>query len=128
MPEIIAQTDIGVFPNRCEGGTNLVLMEYMACGKPAIVSNWSGHTDVANSQNSLLLNNLHDCDSQFSGWSARWKSPDVDELVDKIEYAYHHRGEIKKLGAQAALDMRKFEWRFCAEKFLAAAGMRPAGA
>ena len=31
-------TDIGIFPNRCEGGTNLVMMEYMACGKPVIAA------------------------------------------------------------------------------------------
>ena len=27
MRGIYAKTDLGVFPNRCEGGTNLVLME-----------------------------------------------------------------------------------------------------
>jgi len=40
------QTDIGIFPNRCEGGTNLVLMEYLACGKPAVVTYGTGHRDV----------------------------------------------------------------------------------
>jgi len=30
MPRIYRNTDVGIFPNRCEGGTNLVLMEYMA--------------------------------------------------------------------------------------------------
>lgn len=41
-----AQTDLGVFPNRCEGGTNLVLMEYMACGRPVIMSKHAGHQDI----------------------------------------------------------------------------------
>jgi glycosyltransferase involved in cell wall biosynthesis len=125
IPEIIARSDLGIFPNRCEGGTNLVLMEYMACGKPAIVSNWSGHTDVATPQNSLLLEKLHDFKFQYDGWNttASWKSPDLDELVDKIEYAYQHRDEIKKLGAQAAEDMKKFTWGGCAEKFLRDIGM-----
>ena len=34
LPELYRRTHLGVFPNRCEGGTNLVLMEYMACGRP----------------------------------------------------------------------------------------------
>ena len=35
-------------------------MEYMACGKPVIASFASGHTDIVNSQNALLLNELRD--------------------------------------------------------------------
>jgi len=55
LPELYRRTHLGVFPNRCEGGTNLVLMEYMACGRPAIASYASGHTDVVNEDNALLL-------------------------------------------------------------------------
>ena len=54
LPELYRHTHLGVFPNRCEGGTNLVLMEYMACGRPAIVSYASGHTDVVTESNALL--------------------------------------------------------------------------
>ena len=50
MANIYKNTDLGIFPNRCEGGTNLVLMEYMACGKPAMVSNSTGHKDVGRPQ------------------------------------------------------------------------------
>lgn len=39
-------TDVGLFPNRCEGGTNLVLMEYAACGKRAVANTCTGHADV----------------------------------------------------------------------------------
>ncbi len=39
-------TDCGVFPNRCEGGTNLVLMEYAACGRPVVANALTGHADV----------------------------------------------------------------------------------
>lgn len=42
----MANTDFGVFPNRCEGGTNLVLMEYMAIGRPAAANILTGHRDV----------------------------------------------------------------------------------
>ncbi len=46
MRDIFARTDLGVFPNRCEGGTNLVLMEYMTCGKPVLASYEAGQKDI----------------------------------------------------------------------------------
>ena len=42
LAEVMNKTDIGIFPNRVEGGTNLVLMEYLACGKPVIASYGTG--------------------------------------------------------------------------------------
>ena len=95
--EIFARTDLGIFPNRCEGGTNLVLMEYMACGKTVIVSNTSGHTDIVNAENALLLNQL----SEFNLFSrdkkliARWQEPSLEELVAQIEYGQSFRGLLR---------------------------------
>jgi len=117
-------TDIGVFPNRCEGGTNLVLMEYMACGKPVIASFTSGHTDVVNNRNALLLKNLQN-------WVlvgpdrkpfARWQEPSLDELIGAIEYAYHHRESIRQYGKIAGEEMKKFTWRRSAERLLSLLG------
>lgn len=42
----MANTDCGLFPNRCEGGTNLVLMEYLATGNPAVANLETGHGDL----------------------------------------------------------------------------------
>ena len=47
LAEEMAQTDCGLFPNRCEGGTNLVLMEYAACGRSVIANKATGHSDVS---------------------------------------------------------------------------------
>lgn len=46
LAEEMAQTDCGLFPNRCEGGTNLVLMEYAAMGKACVTNGLTGHADV----------------------------------------------------------------------------------
>ena len=46
MARLYKNTDVGLFPNRCEGGTNLVLMEYMACGKPVIGGRSGGVVDA----------------------------------------------------------------------------------
>ena len=118
--ELYRNTDIGVFPNRCEGGTNLVLMEYMACGKPVIASCTSGHQDIISEGNALLLKDFKDYhiagpDRQLV---ARWQEPSLDELIARIEWAYHHRGEIRRLGRNAGEDLKRFTWEACARRLL----------
>ncbi|TCD58113.1 glycosyltransferase family 4 protein [Synechococcus sp. BS55D] len=46
MASLIKQADLAAFPNRCEGGTNLVAMEAIACGVPTLLSANSGHLDL----------------------------------------------------------------------------------
>ena len=46
MASLLKQSDLAVFPNRCEGGTNLVAMEAIACGIPTVLSANSGHLDL----------------------------------------------------------------------------------
>jgi glycosyltransferase involved in cell wall biosynthesis len=46
MPHVIREADVALFPNRAEGGTNLVAMECMACGIPTILSANTGHLDL----------------------------------------------------------------------------------
>jgi glycosyltransferase involved in cell wall biosynthesis len=117
---IYRNTGIGIFPNRCEGGTNLVLMEYMACAKPVIASYTSGHKDIVRDDNALLLNELRDINiaGPDDKLIARWQEPSVDELVAQIEYAYHHRDKIKKLGLISGRDLQKFTWEKCAQNLL----------
>jgi len=120
LPGIYSKTDLGIFPNRCEGGTNLVLMEYMACGKPVVASYTSGHKDILTKENSLLLDHLtpypiYDADKKL--W-ADWDEPSVDQLVAQIEYAYHNRGEITRLGDHAGKDLLRFTWTDTAKSLL----------
>ncbi len=120
MRGIYSQTNVGLFPNRCEGGTNLVLMEYMACGKPAIASFNTGHRDILNPGNSILLNDmkefkLFDSDKKLI---ADWEEPDFDEIISKLEYAYFNRDEIKTTGKRAAQDMKSYTWEKTAENLL----------
>ncbi len=120
LRRLYLDTTLGLFPNRCEGGTNLVLMEYMACGRPAIASFASGHRDVVSQENALLLTELRDflvraADGSLVG---RWQEVDFDQLVERLEYAYLHRDELKTLGRQAARDMAHLTWRHSAEQLL----------
>lgn len=119
LRNLYAATDLGVFPNRCEGGTNLVLMEYMACGKPVVATYATGHTDVLSDNHALLLkeNKPFHLMHRNRLW-ADWVEPSLDELVAEIEYAYFHRDEIKRIGKNAGEFMKKFTWEKSAETLL----------
>jgi glycosyltransferase involved in cell wall biosynthesis len=125
LREIYRQTDIGLFPNRCEGGTNLVLMEYMACGRPVIATNGSGHMDVVNTDNALLLQDLKKFHlvNQKKQLLARWQEPSLDEIVDRIEYAYLHRDRIQQIGQRAGEHMKGFTWKKSARSLMHSLGI-----
>tara|TARA_B100000674_G_C37769046_1_gene881608 strand:+ start:22 stop:1029 length:1008 start_codon:yes stop_codon:yes gene_type:complete len=46
LPHLIKQADVAVFASRCEGGTNLMAMETLACGVPTLISANTGHLDL----------------------------------------------------------------------------------
>jgi len=118
MAHIYKNTDCGLFPNRCEGGSNLVLMEYMACGKPAIVSHTSGHRDVADASNALLLHELRPMSIEQAGEIvAVWEEPSLEEMLAQLEWAYQHRDALRTLGTAAGTSMARLTWRAAAQQF-----------
>ena len=120
LRDLYLNTDIGLFPNRCEGGTNLVLMEYMACGKPVIASFSSGHKDILTEDNSLLLKNMHEFKlfDDNKTLIADWEEPDIDEIISKLEYAYYNRDNLKQVGQKAAEHMKNYTWEKSAESLI----------
>jgi len=125
LRELYLKSDVGLFPNRCEGGTNLVMMEYMACGKPVIASYNTGHKDVLTGKNSIMLKEMKEYKllDQEQNLVADWEEPDLDEIISKIEYAYHHRDEIKMIGSEAAESMKNFSWANTADNLLKIVGL-----
>jgi tetratricopeptide (TPR) repeat protein len=120
MRELYKKTDIALFPNRCEGGTNLVLMEYMACGKPVIASFNSGHKDIITDDNSYPLRKMKEFKlfDNEKRLIADWEEPDIDEIVSLIEFAYNNRDAIKAKGKSAGEHMKKFTWEASANTLL----------
>jgi glycosyltransferase involved in cell wall biosynthesis len=118
--QLYAQTDLGIFPNRCEGGTNLVMMEYMACGKPVIASNTSGHKDILTPDNALCLNALHDLNvvDPSGELICRWQEPALEELLAQLEFAYENRAAIAEIGKRAGEDLKYFTWKKSAQTLL----------
>jgi glycosyltransferase involved in cell wall biosynthesis len=119
MAEIYRNTDCGLFPNRCEGGTNLVLMEYMACGKPVIASFSSGHRDVLTDENSLPVRSLKPfiLKNRNGEILEQWDDPDLDETIARLEWAYLNRDSIREIGRQAGRSMQEHTWKKAARSF-----------
>jgi len=119
LAAVYGNTDIGLFPNRCEGATNLVLMEYMACGRPVIGTYFSGHRDVLTPANSFPLQAWRTARSRSNGEVlAHWCEPNLDEIVEELEGAYQNRDLIAQRGAQAAVDLSEWTWERAARDFL----------
>ncbi len=111
MPAILAEMDIAVFPNRCEGGTNLVAMETMACGVPSVISANTGHMDLINDNENgcYILENQGPV--SLEGHATRdWGESSVDELVSTLERAYGNRQEAKEIGQNGANFMQEWSW------------------
>lgn len=123
--KLYACTDIGLFPNRCEGGTNLVLMEYMACGKPVAASYNTGHKDILTESNALPLMKMSPFEFRETKHqiTALWEEPDLDEVVEKLEYAYQHPSEVKELGIQSGEDLKKMTWAHTARSLVSRLGL-----
>ena len=116
---IFKNSDIGLFPNRCEGGTNLMLMEYMACGKPVIATSKTGHSDIVREENSFSLKNYGpvstrgDHSSEYPGWV----EPDIEEILDHLETAYNDPDLCKKKGEAAGESLSELTWQKSALEF-----------
>jgi glycosyltransferase involved in cell wall biosynthesis len=122
LPDLYHTTDLGVFPNRVEGGNNMVLMEYLACGKPVLAAYNSGHTDVVNRKNAVLIEGHRPMERRVDNEVvAVWNDPSVDETIDKLEWCYQNRELLRPLAMQAAADMRQFTWKRVAARLLEAA-------
>jgi len=118
MPDVYRDSDVGLFPNRCEGGTNLVLMEYMACGRPVVASFLSGHRDVLNEDFALLVRAKQALDIVRDGrMIAKWEDPDLDEIIARLDWAYHNRDAIREMGKRGAEAMSSFTWKETAQSF-----------
>jgi glycosyltransferase involved in cell wall biosynthesis len=107
MAQVYRQADIGLFPNRAEGGTNLVAMEVMAAGVPCILSENTGHLDLITGTNCYSLKQQ----TRYSNASHQgWGQSSIEEIVATLEHAYQHRDERIAIGKQGRAFIEQFTW------------------
>ena len=119
LAPILHQMDAAVFPNRCEGGTNLVAMECMACGVPTVLSNNTGHGDLIEGDTCYVLDDqgpVPSPDGRFEGWG----ESSVEEVVETLERIHADKTEAARRGAAGAQLLATMTWRAQVEKLLAA--------
>lgn len=93
---LLQSMDVAVFPNRCEGGTNMVAMECLASGVPTILSDNSGHSD--------LIRFPIPCYAleRQAMISSTMRESDVEEVLEALEHVYQHRTEARATGVLAS--------------------------
>jgi glycosyltransferase involved in cell wall biosynthesis len=108
MPDVFREVDIAVFPNRCEGGTNLVAMEALSSGLTCIISSNTGHMDIIRNNNCLPLTMQREVPPFEDTPTRDWGESDVDEIVALLEKAYTSRSCVDPLNARASV--AEFTW------------------
>lgn len=117
---VLADCHAAVFPNRCEGATNLVAMEAMACGVPVVLSANTGHKDIIRPGACLSLDRQTPCIDR-DGSRYGWMESDPEELAERMETLYADRAAAKAqaLAAHAFITGER-TWRHFAEAFVRA--------
>ena len=110
MGRVLREMDVAVFPNRCEGGTNLVAMECLACGVPTIVSANTGHLDLVATGAPAALTRQSPVPARSAGTEG-WGESDVDEIVAALERVWSDRQEAQRRAEAGARAMAGWSWR-----------------
>ncbi|MBF0127924.1 MAG: glycosyltransferase [Magnetococcales bacterium] len=108
LPPLLREMDVALFPNRGEGGTNLVAMECMACGVPVILSRNTGHLDLIQPDNCLPLEWQKPMPDR--GLYRGWGESNVEEMVEALETCYQEREPARQRGAKGAAMMGELTW------------------
>ncbi|MDB5417420.1 MAG: mshA 8 [Phenylobacterium sp.] len=128
MPQVLAEMDLAVFPNRAEGGTNLVAMEAMACGTPTVLSANTGHLDLIEDENCYVLREQEAVGGMGArhGAAGGWGESSTEELVAAMEQAFQDRDDARRRGARGAAKLAAMSWRETARQMKDLAFSTPA--
>ncbi len=112
LPLALAEANVALFPNRAEGGTNLIAMECLASGIPTILSANTGHLDLIRRTGTFAAERQRPVTAMPPGIrsSAGWGESDIEELVELLEHVYAHREAAMSRAARAAQAMRALSW------------------
>jgi glycosyltransferase involved in cell wall biosynthesis len=119
MAELYKQADISVTPTLGEAFCQSIL-ESMACGTPCIVTNYSGHLDYCNEENSWLIPVEKRILAHYGPFDVNcgsvWVLPSVAELSYLLVKAFKDKDEVKKMGKKASKYVHSFlKWSYQAK-------------
>ncbi len=101
MPQVLAEADVALFPNRCEGGTNLVAMEAMAMGLPTILADNTGQRDLLAEIGGIPLTRQGQAAAPHPGAGVEgWGESDIEEILAALETVYTKRQTLPDQAAR----------------------------
>lgn len=111
--------------------SGLTPREAMACGTPAIVTDWSGLTEIADPAYCYVtgIDGLEPAPMQCTSYGAgvagqhpigNFCIPSVTEIRAAMRMAYEDRDTNREMGVRAAAAMKTWSWERCATKWLRA--------
>tara|TARA_B100001173_G_C16026927_1_gene564511 strand:+ start:1895 stop:3121 length:1227 start_codon:yes stop_codon:yes gene_type:complete len=127
LPSLIKQADTAVFASRCEGGTNLMAMEALACGIPTLLSENTGHLDLLNGdiphaigiKRSSRKTDTEKISEAYGGDDQGvWGETDPDSLVEEWIKQFKNKSYWKEERAQNAATMNKWSWEQSMDKLI----------
>jgi glycosyltransferase involved in cell wall biosynthesis len=111
LPLVLAEASVALFPNRAEGGTNLIAMECLASGLPTILSANTGHLDLIRRTGTFAAERQRPVpEAPGIRSTAGWGESDVEELVALLEAVYAQPEAARARAARAAHAMRALTW------------------
>lgn len=121
MSTLYRSADCFVISTRGEGW-GMPILEAMACGLPAIATNWSSQVDFFNEQNGYPVDveSLIDAKAKCPYYEGfQWANPSEEHLIERMRYVYEHQEEAKAKGMRAAEEVReKWTWDAAADKII----------
>jgi hypothetical protein len=112
LVDLYQGSDCFVLPTHGEGW-GMTLLEAMACGTPAIATNWSAPTTFLTEANGYPLPSrgliATGLDKPYYR-DAQWADPDETALVDLLRHVAAHPDECRRKGQQAIQDVQQWTW------------------
>ncbi len=120
LAQTLREMDVAVFANRCEGGTNLVAMEAMACGVPTILSANTGHLNLIGRDTAFPLERQEAVSVRTPAYEGMmcWGESDPDEVAAMLECVYDFHAEAQRRGAAGARLLAQLPWDAQCDEFL----------
>jgi glycosyltransferase involved in cell wall biosynthesis len=118
--DIFRNVDAALFPNRCEGGTNLVAMECLASGVPCLLADNTGQRDLVAAVDCYPLRRQTPVAPALAPGLCLdgWGESAVEEVVETLEQVYTDTAEARRRGAAAATAMRDWAWPLKADRIV----------
>ncbi len=113
LASVIDQADCGIYLSRGEGWNNEV-METMAMNKPVILTNYSAHTEYANSENSYLVQTSETEKAQDGIWfhgQGNWATLGVDQIEQSINHMRNVYKNNIRTNANGLKTAEKYTWQ-----------------